>query len=673
MEPVAENEVSSGVFPAISYSGGYMDLHEKAARLGVETSFVDATGICRTVSAEAVALIVQSLPDRPRLRIFSGPLVCYGGGDIPQAFAASANPPIIWKVIDLRGDQKACGISQDQLLALQELPFGIYRLQARDAIGDEEVSLVSAPKRAFAGHFDRVWILAVQLYGVRSSRNWGIGDFADLTTLIKWAATYGAAGIGLNPLHALFDNHPQECSPYSPNSRLFLNSLYLDVEQVPELPRAFVIDHADEIDRLRSAEFVDYQNVAKLKLKALRQAFDSFQAKATPTRRKSFETYRQREGELLSRYACFEVLRRKYGGPWWTWSQEWSSPGEAALSVLRNGPDRPEIEFIEFIQWNADQQLAACRDMAQQSGMLVGLYLDIAVGVKADGFDAWNEQAAISRKLGVGAPPDILNTAGQNWGLAGFNAAGLELRSYQPFMELLNASMRYAGAVRLDHVLGLRRLYLVPEGYSPHQGAYVEMPTEILLAVAALTSVVNSCVIIGEDLGTVPDGFRERLASWGIWSYRVMMFERGHDGSFHSPNAYAQDALVTFNTHDLPTFLGWTSAHDIALKQALGIDPGEDHQGRAHAVNMLAAAVGHAQLPELNFYSVISYLARTRSRILALSIEDLLKVQDQPNVPGTVDEHPNWRRRLPINIEHWESEIDVDLMRTAADRYHDNS
>ena len=219
--------------------------------------------------------------------------------------------------------------------------------------------------------------------------------------------------------------------------------------------------------------------------------------------------------------------------------------------------------------------------------MKVGLYLDVAVGVQSDGFDAWNEQAAISRHLGVGAPPDPLNTAGQDWGLAGFNAAGLEIQLVRAVREMLQASMRHAGAIRLDHVLGLKRLYLVPRGFGRRDGAYVQMPFEALLAVTAQESVAHRCVVIGEDLGTVPEGFREQMADWGIWSYLVMMFERDDHGAFSGIDHYPANALVTFNTHDLSTYAGWRSFSDLKLKRSLGIDPGESDDARWHALAML--------------------------------------------------------------------------------------
>jgi 4-alpha-glucanotransferase len=297
--------------------------------------------------------------------------------------------------------------------------------------------------------------------------------------------------------------------------------------------------------------------------------------------------------------------------------------------------------------------------------MKVGLYLDVAVGVQSDGFDAWNEQAAISRHLGVGAPPDPLNTAGQSWGLAGFNATGLELKSFEPYREMLRASMRHAGAIRLDHVLGLKRLYLVPQGFGAADGVYVQMPFEALLAATAQESVANRCVVIGEDLGTVPEGFRDQIADWGIWSYLVMMFEREDHGPFKGIDRYMANALVTFNTHDLSTYAGWRSFGDLKTKRALGIDPGESDDARWHALAMLDDVLRRHAIERNDLYSVANFLARTKSRLLAIALEDLLGVVDQPNIPGTIDEHPNWRRRLPVPLEAIASKIDVAALKAA--------
>jgi 4-alpha-glucanotransferase len=507
--------------------------------------------------------------------------------------------------------------------------------------------------------------LAVQLYGIRSARNWGIGDFTDLAGLIELAAHLGADGVGLNPLHALFDDRPGDCSPYAPNSRLFLNALYIDVERVAGFRPAAFAESGDTIARLRQGDIVDYAAVAELKWRALRSAFEAFKANPKSKGHAAFAKFRAERGAMLSRFACFEVLRHRFNKPWWEWPTEWRQPDDARSAALHAGPDSTEIEFVKFVQWSADQQLQSCRDLAARLGMKVGLYLDVAVGVQSDGFDAWKEQAAISRHLAVGAPPDPLNTAGQNWGLAGFNAAGLEIQSFEPYREMLRASMRHAGAIRLDHVLGLKRLYLVPHGFAADNGVYVQMPFEALLAVTAQESVAHRCVVIGEDLGTVPEGFREQMADWGIWSYQVMMFERDDRGSFRGIDHYAPNALVTFNTHDLSTYAGWRGFGDLALKRSLGIDPGETDDARWHALAMLTDVLRHHAIDRDDLYAVAGFLARTKSRLLAISLEDLLGVIDQPNIPGTVDEHPNWRRRLPLAIDEIAAAIDITALRAA--------
>jgi 4-alpha-glucanotransferase len=297
--------------------------------------------------------------------------------------------------------------------------------------------------------------------------------------------------------------------------------------------------------------------------------------------------------------------------------------------------------------------LTACCERIRQRGLSIGLYLDVAVGVSAAGFDAWSNRASVIDAVSVGAPPDNLNVEGQNWGLAGTNPIALEQEAFEPFRRMLQESMRYAGAVRLDHVLGLKRLFLVPRGMSAAEGTYVRFPFESLLAVAAQESVADHCIIIGEDLGTVPEGFRETLADWGIWSYKVMVFEREHDGRFRSPEAYRAEALATFNTHDLATFAGWATDHDLRVKRGIGIDPGESEPDRDRARAALRQAVGLSDEGDADFPAVAAYLARSPSRLVVVAMEDVLGLLDQPNIPGTVHEHPNWRRRLPITLEQF--------------------
>lgn len=644
-----------------------MDVFDRAKELGIQTEFVDGQGHRHVTDATALKIILDALPERVPTRLVDGPVVIRSGEASRTELGPAAKVPVAWKVVDGH-EVIADGLARQRTIDWPvNWPVGIYRLRLSDAASiSEEVPLIVSPPRAYGGDFDRGWLLAVQLYSIRSARNWGIGDFTDLAALLELAAELGADGVGLNPLHALFDDRPADCSPYSPNSRLFLNALYIDVEQIPEFEAGGEAHRAAA--RLREGHIVDYKGVSELKGRALRAAFEAFKAHAAKGRREDFDAFRAERAPLLPRFACFEALRHKLDLPWWEWPAEWRTPDDAKCAELRRGEHAAEIEFVEFVQWTADRQLRACRDLARDLGMKVGLYLDVAVGVQSAGFDAWNEQTAISRHLSVGAPPDPLNLAGQNWGLAGFNASGLELQSFEPYRQMLRASMRYAGAIRLDHVLGLKRLYLVPHEFAADNGVYVPMPFEALLAATAQESVAHGCIVIGEDLGTVPEGFRDTMAEWGIWSYQVMMFERDDRGAFRGPDRYLPNALVTFNTHDLSTYAGWRSFGDLKIKRSLGIDPGESDDARWHALTMLDEVLRHHDIHSNDLYAIAAFLSRTKSRLMAVSLEDLLGVIDQPNIPGTVNEHPNWRQRLPVAIDDIAREIDIEALRDATQR-----
>jgi len=634
------------------------DILERAARYGLETEYRDAFGHLQSVEPEVLARLLDSLAtggEEPT-QLLPRTVVVRGQDGRLLHLAVPEGVSLRWEIWS---EQRiAHGEGNSPVLHLpQDLPHGVFRLHVTAAapagVLTDTACLVVCPHRAYQGGEkapQRMWALAVQLYGVRSSGNWGHGDFSDLLTLVDLAADLGASGIGLNPLHALFDDRAHEASPYFPNSRLFLNPLYIDVEAVPEFAGLGAAGLADEIERLRDNTIVDYQGVADVKTRALKLAYQTFRAHGTKERREAFDHFRQQRGSALARFASFEVVRRKFIGPWWDWPDEWRRVDDKAIKRLRRRAPR-DVGFVEFVQWIAHEQLDRCRARAGVRNLPIGLYLDVAVGVRNDGFDAWCDQDAVLSGTAVGAPPDILNTAGQNWGLAGFNPVGLEDRQFDPFCRMLRASMHYAGAIRLDHVLGLKRLYIIPHGMRAIQGAYIRFPFEALLAVAAHASVEHRCIVIGEDLGTVPDNFRETLADWGLWSYQVMLFERRWDGTFAPPESYRQNALVTFGTHDVSTFAGWRDHRDLIVKQALGMDPGETSEQRHGAFHALNQALRQHGIEGTDFPAVAKFLADTPCRLLMISLEDLLGITDQVNLPGTVDEHPNWRQRLPIVLE----------------------
>jgi 4-alpha-glucanotransferase len=632
-------------------------IEDKAAQWGIETQYHDAFGRLCFVEPETLARLVELLARRgaPKRGRLPKTVVVRRNREPLLHTDAPTGTRVTWTVSAKGPIAQGQGTAPTVRLP-DDLPTGNFTLRVdlpSPAEGSEEAALLVAPEQAYQGGSAaprRMWGIAVQLYGVRSYRNWGHGDFTDLAGLIDLAAARGAAAIGLNPLHALFDDHAEDASPYSPNSRLFLNPLYIDVEAVPGFPGVDAAGLREEVESLREGEFVDYAGVASAKARALRLAYETFRGAAFSKQQRQFHAFRRERGTTLKRYAAFEFLRRRHGMPWQQWPAEWRDAEEKALARLRN-EEANEVAFFEFVQWTAHEQLAACCARIRERGLPLGLYLDIAVGVSPAGFDAWCQRETILDAAGVGAPPDTLNVEGQSWGLAGTDPFALEQHRFGPFRKMLQASMRYAGAVRLDHVLGLKRLFLIPSGMPASQGTYVRFPFEPLLAVTAQESVRSRCIVIGEDLGTVPEGFRETLADWGLWSYLVMMFEREQHGGFRAPEAYRENALATFNTHDLPTFAGWAAHHDLSVKRRLGLDPGESDEERTRARAALNRALGLPEDAEADFAAVAAYLARTPARLLMVAIEDALGVVEQPNVPGTVQEHPNWRRRLPVPLE----------------------
>jgi 4-alpha-glucanotransferase len=651
------------------------DIFERAKNWGVDTEYRDGFGHLRTVEPEVLARIIDALAagGDGTERMLPRTIVIRGNAEQPLRLAAAEGQPLRWEIVSAQ--KIAEGQSTSPLLTLPVLPNGVFQLRVTVAHPGndrtESACLIVCRDRAYQGGQTapgRMWALAVQLYGVRSLRNWGIGDFTDLAALVELAADVGAAGVGLNPLHALFDDRASEASPYAPNSRLFLNLLYIDVDAVPEFPGLQAAGLEDEVERLRRQDIVDYDGVANAKMRALNLAYEAFLRQGGTERRQAFDRFREAGGSTLVRYGCFEWLRRKFGHPWWEWPHAWRRAEDEKLAALRQTESR-SIGLFEFVQWLAHDQLDRCRARARERGLPLGLYLDIAVGVRSDGFDAWCDQDAVLSGMAVGAPPDALNTAGQNWGLAGFNPAGLEERQFEPFRRMLKASMRYAGAIRLDHVLGLKRLYLIPHGVRASQGTYVRFPFEAMLAVAALSSQEYRCIVVGEDLGTIPENFRETLADWGIWTYQVMLFERSGNGAFFPPRSYRENALVSFGTHDVATFAGWRDQHDLAVKQALGMDPGETGEQRHGALDALRHALHQHGLGTADFPAVARYLADTPSRLLVISMEDVLGVRDQVNLPGTMNEHPNWRRRLPVALEDLKNQAGLtataDIMRSA--------
>ena len=520
-----------------------------------------------------------------------------------------------------------------------------------------------------------VWGLSAQLYAVRSANDWGIGDFGDLVSLAEMAASRGASVIGLNPLHALFLDTPEQCSPYSPASRLFLNPLYIDVTALPELigcaevreriaSDAFLAARAEA----RDSDMVDYDAVAALKLPLLETLFRVFRTDAPAPRRLAFEAFRRERGARLERFCTFQALRERFGGQGWPqWPEEFRNP--ASDAVERFAQENAErIDFLAWLQWVADCQLEVAAEQAKARGMAVGFYRDLAVGADAGGAETWASPDVVVSAAHVGAPPDLFNPAGQDWGLPPFHPRALREQGYADFIELVRANMRHAGALRIDHAMALQHVYWIPEGRSARDGAYVAYPMDDLIGILALESRRQNCLVVGEDLGTVPDGFRARMTEAGILSYRVVFFEWTEDGGFVGPDDYPFLALATVGSHDLATLRGWWEGNDIELKEAQGLYPARDEAEKQRARRRdergrLIEAVRAAGLPlpasfgadspyDLTLANAVhAFLARSNAAIAMVQLDELTDEREQVNLPGTVDQHPNWRRKLSLTLE----------------------
>jgi (1->4)-alpha-D-glucan 1-alpha-D-glucosylmutase len=529
-----------------------------------------------------------------------------------------------------------------------------------------------------------VWGPTTQLYTVRSRRNWGIGDFTDLGALVEEFARRGADIVGVNPLHALFPNHPDLASPYSPSSRRFLNVQYLDPESIADFAeceeaRSRVASPAfqERLAALRSKVQVDYVGVAAAKSEVLELLYAGFRSRhLTPgsTRGQAFRAFQTQGGRALRLHALYEALAEHFCNAdptiscWQQWPESYRHPGQPAVAQFEC--DHLErAEFYEYLQWNAAIQLEGVARKAQEAGMEVGLYADLAISAAPGGAEVWSGQDIYALHASVGCPPDPLGPTGQDWGLPPLVPHRLAEAAYEPFIQLLRVNMAQPGALRLDHVMGLRRLFWIPRGSRAADGAYLAYPFEDLLGILALESHRNRCLVIGEDLGTVSDEVRHAMASERILSYKVLIFEREYGGDFKAPQRYESLALVTATTHDLPTLAGFWIGRDLALRERLGLVPNtgwleaelwhreEDRRrllaalAREGLAPVVAEHLPSAEMPAGLARAVHAYLARTPSRVLVVQLEDMQGVDTPVNVPGTCEEYPNWRRRLPISLE----------------------
>jgi 4-alpha-glucanotransferase len=680
-------------------------LRQVAGLVGIATRYVDALGVVHEPDEELLSRLIaafglppdpkqaaDALAEEERAAPFGLGAAQIVAEEDPAPTLRLQLPPgtdaVDWHCRLEDGSQCAGRSLGAELRLPAGLALGYHRLEIAGGGLAAEIVLIVAPHSchlpAALQPGAHSWGLTAQLYGLRSARDWGIGDFTDLATLCRGTAPLGAAAIGINPLHALFAAEPRHFSPYSPSSRVWLNYLYIDVTAVPgfaEDQAAQSLAPAVAVAAARAADLVDYAAVAAVKRPVLEALFERFRLRelaAGTALGVAFRGFQREGGAALDEFAVFETLHELWtqrGGlfSWHSWPQAMRDPGSAEIADhARDFAER--VEFFQWLQWLANRQLGQAASAGREAGLAIGLYRDLAVGVNPHGAEAWADQELVVPGAAIGAPPDSLSRAGQNWGLAPINPLALRRRGFGPFIAALRANMRHAGVLRIDHVMGLQRLYWVPSGNPATAGAYVTYPLRDMLRLVALESVRHGCAVVGEDLGTVPEGFRETMQAANVLSYRVFAFERRGDASFNPPGDYPPLAAASAATHDLATLKGFWLGRDIAWRRQLGIYPdaaaeaAEAGERRRDRHQLLEALAREGLLPPERFDEFLSpdgepsytselgelihvYLGRSRARLLLVQLEDVAGECEQANLPGTTEAHPNWRRRLSARLE----------------------
>ncbi|HUC73142.1 MAG TPA: 4-alpha-glucanotransferase [Stellaceae bacterium] len=688
-----------------------------AGLVGIEARYTDVFGETREASDETLLALISAfgLPPDPveAAALFEeseraaplglGPVHLVHGEDTHPSLALrlpARTREIVWTCRLEDGDERSGRLAGQagpvDMPLPGGLPLGYHRLAVEGGGSHAEIDLIVAPARCHLppqlAQGARSWGLTCQLYGLRSAHDWGIGDFTDLAGIAAAAGSSGAAVLGINPLHARFAAEPLHFSPYSPSSRSWLDYLYIDATAVPGFAEDETVQtlvQGEWFGATRwaacSAELIDYGAVAACKRPVLEALYRRFQAldiagagEARTHLGQSFRRFQQDGGQSLADLAVFEALhefycRERRGFSWRSWPGPMRDPRSPEVGAFA-AAHRERIEFFQFLQWQADRQLAAAAAAGRAGGLSIGLYRDFAVGADPNGADAWADQVLIAPDAAIGAPPDILSRAGQNWGLAPINPLVLRRQRFAPFIACLRANMRHAGVLRVDHVMSLNRLYWIPSGMEARDGCYVNYPFDALLRLVALESCRQGCAVVGEDLGTVPPGFRETLRAANVLSYRIMVFERRRDGTFISPGDYPPLAAASAATHDLATLQGFWLGRDIAWRRRLGLYPDANAEiaeaaERARDRRLLLDALVAEGLLGVDdrgqflteagepIYlaalgtAIQRYLARSHARLMLVQIEDLVGEAEQANLPGTSDEHPNWRRRLGHTLE----------------------
>ncbi|GGE36722.1 hypothetical protein GCM10007276_12740 [Agaricicola taiwanensis] len=665
-----------------------------ALALGIAPRYRDAFGNEVTVPADTVRALLTAFGldagtsaaaardsleriERRRLALLANMIVVEADEPVIVPLQTAGAPDgVLWRLtFEDGGEREGRAVAEFSaagfVLRLDPMPAGYHRLWV-DAGGETaEAMVIAAPAMCWqpddAQSGGKLWGTTVQVNSLRSRTNLGIGDFTDVRRLAIQSGRLGASFVGLSPLHALFGSDRSKYSPYSPSSRLFLETLYLDPARVPgfrgSTAEGLLAAPAtvEAVEALRQATLVDHRAVWDVKRPLLETLWSDFQKASDP----EFNAWRIASGLPLQRHAIFEALSEHFlsQGHWWRgeWPVAFHDPASDEVAQFADAHTE-RVDFHAWLQWQAERQLEQAADAAKGAGMSLGLYRDLAVGPDGGGSEVWAHPESFAAALSVGAPPDPLGPQGQNWGLPPLNPLALEDSGLLAFRRLVAANMKHSGALRIDHAFQLRRLFLIPSGAQASDGGYVDYPFEAMLAVLRLESHRHQCLVIAEDLGTAPEGFSDAIMASGILSYRLLPFERGEGGRFKRPGDYPRCAMAAGSTHDLPTLRGWWAAGDVNIREMLGVfdqqKADEERSSRAWDREKLTEAL-HAEgllpdnepPPEAPVEAITRYLARTDAMVTGLQLEDAAGEMNQANLPGINEGHPNWRRRLSIDLE----------------------
>ncbi len=697
-------------------------LHLLAEKLGIATEFCDAGMTrckykaddnilkffawqfgCHTCTEDEVTESLRQLEEKRWHRAVEAVYVCNENNigfdlSVPSGFEeeyidvafkaqeGKKSFDVSYDVID-NGESRIIGkerLNRLQINITSPLPIGYYNVEIKIGHSKYRTVVAVAPKTCYenpALEKGRLWGFSIQLYALQSEHNWGVGDFSDLYDFVGICKNCGANAIGLNPLNVLQHNFPEEASPYASISRLFLNPIYIDVSSVPEFSLEDILPYNTELEDIRKQKQIAYGRVYPLKIKVLEKLYQRFLAYGTPQRRKDFEKFCKEKGQDLDCLCAFQALSEvKSQGKWssWrSWEEEYKNVYSPEIEEFCE-EHAERINFFKFLQFEAERQFARAAKRCEELGLAIGFYRDLAVGVGQDSAEVWSRPELFFENAGAGAPPDAFFPAGQKWGLGAFNPQSLKDDAYQAFIKILRANMSHAGALRIDHVMGLLRLYIIPD--DKEVGTYIYYNLEDMLNLVALESQLQKCIVVGESIGNVPDGFLDSLYQKRIYSLSVLWSERYDSGwgDFMPPEAFAPYAFASVGTHDMAPLKMWWFGYDIELSHALGLIKSEQEKQGAYKKRendrwkLLCALDKSGVWPEDrprsgNFLygegypegideAVHRYMAKSASSVFLAQLEDILQVDKMQNLPGTDrDKHPNWRLKLPEKIERLES------------------